>query len=112
MAGAEAKRANGESECQGVTDNNRTRPAAHTPGPWRVTDGLVAGSKTTVESQDGIVTDCAWSFGKDTCEANARLIAAAPKMLAALELIAGLTDGRIHEIAKIAAASTVLGHAD
>lgn len=62
--------------------------SGHTPGPWKVfttTDGrkVVGVGEMT---GDGI-TDCGfgvWRQGSDECLANARLIAAAPDLLAAL----------------------------
>ena len=58
----------------------------HTPGPWRVT----LPDECIVTNDDGHeVADCsAWYEGfPETCAANARLIAAAPDMLAALKKI-------------------------
>ena len=53
----------------------------HTPGPW-IADG------TTVMTSDGIYLHVATThFLTDRPEANARLIAAAPEMLAALKAL-------------------------
>ena len=57
------------------------RPALATPGPWRIRSD----SSCSVEGPDGklITIVCAGSVQKDA--ADARLIAAAPDLLAALE---------------------------
>lgn len=66
---------------------------SHTPGPWRV-----GGIKGTVYTDDAVFLARAESgehgdwlrgnpFGNGVCEANARLIAAAPELLAALKEI-------------------------
>lgn len=56
------------------------KPIAHTPGPWKVDKihdfGVVADT--------GIVAEV-WHGEKDEKKANARLIAAAPELLEALE---------------------------
>ena len=70
--------------------------SAHTPGPWR----LVVSSRSwqnpfQIERSDGA---CLFSFGEspfhECGEADARLIAAAPELLAALQQIQrmGYTD--------------------
>ena len=56
--------------------------AAHTPGPWRLDSPYV--SAPSGEHRK-IVADCDQYFSDDECEANTRLIAAAPELLAALE---------------------------
>lgn len=58
---------------------------AHTPGPWNVLPWFApSGAEiTTVQALNRTVADCP---GEDeTAKANARLIAAAPDLLAALE---------------------------
>lgn len=102
MSGARAKRANGETESQGVTGNNRTRPLAHTPGPWRHAEranfsNIVEGPSGRIahDGDDGYrpiaaVQSCiehhrdpgAADLNRD---ANIRLIAAAPDLLDALK---------------------------
>ncbi|QEL18751.1 hypothetical protein PX52LOC_05788 [Limnoglobus roseus] len=61
--------------------------ATHTPGPWRVDSGM--GSLSYVRAKSGeLVASCTWmhSDGKPIeAQANARLIAAAPDLLDALE---------------------------
>ena len=59
--------------------------SAHTPGPWEVSRGKIAGvelSHTVVLTGRDAVAVFAGSA--DAGEANARLIAAAPELLAAL----------------------------
>lgn len=63
----------------------------HTPGPWRVVesiDGYFAGRKTTVKAGNLRVLS-PWQHRPhpefDEFEANARLIAAAPELLDALQ---------------------------
>ena len=55
--------------------------AEHTPGPWRSESPYV--SAPSGEHRK-IVADCDQHFSDDECEANTRLIAAAPELLAAL----------------------------
>jgi len=58
--------------------------AKHTPGPWRVSGK----QSIRCESGNGYIAKTNWDNG----EANARLIAAAPDLLAALEQIAILDE--------------------
>ncbi len=63
--------------------------AAHTPGPWEVADGRRVGVTLPCRLEEcGFDSHCvALTYGHDpriNAEANARLIAAAPDMLAAL----------------------------
>lgn len=56
---------------------------SHTPGPWEYKDGAVSAGERTVAlvySEDGEEHRWWWECGR----ANARLIAAAPELLAAL----------------------------
>lgn len=64
-------------------------PAQHTPGPWHQhTDGSkIYASVRSAKGQ--IVADCG-SRSDQIAQANARLIAAAPELLAALESVLGL----------------------
>ena len=59
--------------------------AKHTPGPWRA-DAWNFHSRTTVRAGDETIAEC-HGHGRDRhqCEADARVIAAAPLMLEALE---------------------------
>jgi hypothetical protein len=60
----------------------------HTPGPWRVSAHreIMAGKDCIVQSP--------WSgpFGIEVADANARLIAAAPELLASLQEIFGMLE--------------------
>lgn len=59
----------------------------HTPGPWMVLPWFAPGGAeiTTVQALNRTVADCP---GEDaTSKANARLISAAPDLLAALEAV-------------------------
>jgi len=73
----------------------------HTPGPWRAgipSDGLHV---TLVETPDGKPVARA-DFGRDECSANARLMAAAPELLAlckrALAIETSVTQGQEREL--------------
>jgi hypothetical protein len=90
-----------------------TTQATHTPGPWAANDdGLVLGNLDNYEGEAPLVCTCgsADDFNMEPALhlANARLIAAAPDLLDALETIAaGNTDpGRMVEIAREAIAKT------
>jgi hypothetical protein len=55
--------------------------AKHTPGPWSVN------SMTRIEAAGfGLIASIRGGLDDNTTHANARLVAAAPEMLAALEL--------------------------
>ena len=56
------------------------KDAKHTPGPWQI-------GYPGVKSQGNYIADCdvSYVFPDDEKRANARLIAAAPDLLAALE---------------------------
>jgi len=67
----------------------------HTPGPWQDNDaGLIYGQVTDDEDEAPFVCDCCNEPGSgeytEREKANARLIAAAPDMLEALEFV-GMT---------------------
>lgn len=57
----------------------------HTPGPWHV--DVIYGRDESVFDKDGQLVAAHGAFHLITGRANARLIAAAPDMLAALERI-------------------------
>jgi hypothetical protein len=72
-----------------------TTQATHTPGPWAANDdGLVLGNLDNYEGEAPLVCTCgsADDFNMEPALhlANARLIAAAPDLLAALRAIAGM----------------------
>lgn len=64
---------------------------SHTPGPWRVGDAgaTVFGPRTDAPSPRTVARITAKPCASDEDRANARLIAAAPDLLEALERIAG-----------------------
>lgn len=86
--------------------------ARHTPGPWRIAEPVrgmrgpeaATGDKIIVGA-DHVIPAIVYEFG-DTGKANARLIAAAPDLLAALELALRCldTDGRTSASAALNAA--------
>ena len=61
------------------TRTNETNNATHTPGPWSI-DGTAATDNLDVISPNGRIT----MLDGDNTEANARLISAAPDLLALL----------------------------
>ena len=82
--------------------------SAHTPGNWEViSDPGHFDTRTTVVSKDGgsrkghpyrmIVQVGGWA-GPREAEANARLIAAAPELLEALEDLASLAEAAMREV--------------
>ena len=61
----------------------------HTPGPWTVNDGEIVGGGFVLGMVYGAISD----VGSDhECHANARLIAAAPDLLAALKAMMDVQD--------------------
>lgn len=71
---------------------------SYTPGPWRQDNNQNGAgvSRPVVKAKGRLVADCAPNSklrGFAECEANARLIAAAPEMLEALEAISYAIDG-------------------
>lgn len=67
-----------------VEVNMSTEKPTHTPGPW-----TVDGNRRAIFASDGVLAEVYGSMSADsrdreTCEANARLIAEAPAMLEAL----------------------------
>jgi hypothetical protein len=96
--------------------------ATHTPGPWRVFTtpaGKIIGIGEL--TGDG-VTDarfCLWRGDSAEAEANARLIAAAPELLAALKGIleddahtTSLADQRARWTSRMAAAADAIAKAE
>ena len=70
-------------------------PRQHTPGPWDVEP---KGSRHFVDGADGLTVaylDRAGVRERAEIEANARLIASAPELLAALEAAAELAEGTV-----------------
>lgn len=71
-----------------------TQTSKHTPGPWSVDDDPRHGLNTLIldrrndivaSTADSCMTDSDLAIAGSECEANARLIAAAPDLLAACE---------------------------
>ena len=60
----------------------------HTPGPWKIRKSVLARNDFAIAAEHFIIAETFWHVGpamfKDA-EANARLIAAAPDLLAACE---------------------------
>ena len=62
-----------------MTTNNQTTNPGHTPGPWRVEGAELIGNSTALATLH-------WHSGRDAENAaDAALIAAAPRLLAALK---------------------------
>lgn len=84
-----------------------------TPGPWQCEPATLIGNggfHVTVPF-DGTDTLSLAFVGGDNAEANARLIAAAPDLLSALEHIANSCEGRAAEVARAAIAKATGGAA-
>lgn len=66
-----------------------------TPGPWQISDAFDDGNGCVVENGTRMICECYEDGEPSTDEdrANARLIAAAPDLLAALEKIAEVCNG-------------------
>lgn len=67
------------------TQPPRTASSAHTPGPWEVASAFIG--PLHIRNQDGATLAHVGHEDFDTCAANARLIAAAPDLLAALQMM-------------------------
>jgi hypothetical protein len=68
---------------------------SHTPGPWLTTESTEHWGRVNVTIQAAFTANdiaTAWQGNTETNRANARLIAAAPELLDALELISTATD--------------------
>lgn len=74
--------------------------SAHTPGPWKALKATVRGETTewfvTDDDDEGVavIASCVTDKTGEPSEANARLIAAAPELLEALEGLCGLAELR------------------
>ena len=84
---AAALAASKASQAQAKREN-----AAHTPGPWRATEKTI----TAPETEDRLGMECRLygGNGRDN-RANARLIAGAPDLLAALQRIVAVLDKQV-----------------
>ena len=87
--------------------------SAHTPGPWEVRQHSYGDHRDA----DGIfpvgqilnIVPCVYGRTLEQCDANARLIAAAPELLAALSRVVAVMDGS--QMRCIAAARAALAKA-
>ena len=71
-----------------VAAQAKDRATAHTPGPWAFGEGLDPGEMAVRSDSGHWVCLCFDAQPKDqNCEANGKLIAAAPELLAALQAI-------------------------
>ncbi|MGZ9981521.1 hypothetical protein ACXXCT_08635 [Bordetella bronchiseptica] len=59
----------------------------HTPGPWKCQLAKSGSGRLQVSGPRGEQIAILWRSSKDTTEANARLIAAAPEMFEALSVL-------------------------
>ena|SRR5438477_7786278 len=75
----------------------RTVPSAPTPGPWRLRENnrLVVGNSDKLDTPIAVVDMT--SIVAEEAQANARLIAAAPDLLAALKEVASMIEA-YHEV--------------
>ena len=82
----------------------------HTPGPWRITTDFIGVYDSEARRIANLDSDGAPDFGEDETLANARLIAAAPDMLAALidarALLCEILDGVDKDAYPVFAATT------
>lgn len=77
---------------------NTTQTAQHTPGPWKFyrDERYIESENANLRGDYDHVCDFRTDLAGNVNEANARLIAAAPDLLAALQAIhAGFMDGSI-----------------
>ena len=82
--------------------------SAHTPGPWRAVPNAPGISDTVIDSGRRVVADVISRKSTDELRANARLIAAAPELLDALEgLLNALPSATTHPAIKAARAAIV-----
>ncbi len=85
----------------GIFRFKRPAAAAYTPGPWSVSKegSLAGGHYWTIFGRDGYETARSAGLSRPTEEiaANARLIAAAPELLAALRAIVDRSSGRLYD---------------
>jgi hypothetical protein len=58
--------------------------AQHTPGPWTASDNAIYGSSSLIKPLIAYLDD---RFADEEAANNARLIAAAPDLLAALQMV-------------------------
>ena len=73
----------------------------HTPGPWH------EGSYRSIESQSGTICEVYSHMGIAEADANQKLIAAAPELLAALEWIVNQPTGSMYAEVREAARAAI-----
>lgn len=73
----------------------------HTPGEWAHTDGSIYSYGVGHGADIATVNTDSAHFTEDEAEANARLIAAAPELLEALQKISQMSDSGSHEQAML-----------
>lgn len=64
--------------------------ARYTPGPWVTADGygpIEGGTAVQSTHDSNLICSCTGYYGRDGAQANARLIAAAPELLEALQML-------------------------
>lgn len=95
-----------QAGCYGVANMKNTmnpdpatgnQAGSHTPGPWRVVSTITGDTEVWSNGPHYCVADCnskQSSCDIGQCEANARLISAAPELLQALKAFAVWTEGQ------------------
>ena len=63
----------------------------HTPGPWKAVDNRTVRTVDETHKKGGLIIADVAGHSADNTKANARLIAAAPDLLAMLELMVELS---------------------
>ncbi len=74
----------------------------HTPAPWVFEKGQVGNKSDANLPILPVATIETYALSGDSAEANARLIAAAPELLEALELAVKNPDGQWYDVAQAA----------
>jgi len=87
---SKAKDSEKPASTHGEVATTGTAPATeHTPGPWRLGEAnhciIISTADDTTLRPTAIVADCEYLRPSEEAKANARLIAAAPDLLAALQ---------------------------
>ena len=95
--------------------------SGHTPGPWRILPNYPGDGRWNISTDNGVVEkvivapDDGWnsSYTEFTeREANARLIAAAPELLAACLLVLGHLNGSTGEVDAVAILDAAIAKAE
>lgn len=82
----------------------------HTPGPWYVVPCLTGAISINKDKQIPLATvgGASWHLGAEMCEANARLIAAAPELLAALKGAKYFLEGEDYLYARVVIRAAII----